>query len=421
MPDDAPAYTDHADLAPTDFAAFEHLLAERRSDHPSIYPKWEMLLSSSTSPGGRWESSYALFHNPVRLAFAASSPVAEKLVKVFFDEDGRALPDRPRGPRPDSQLAKDLAEHLSGWSIEACHLAPGRALVELQEQTCGWGRGPWTSTTGPHDAADLTGPAGERLLAVQLAPNAPVIVGATVPEGVRPFDLGQVRPPAPLSTSDSTAAAAAIVGVIAPRYQQALWQARVASMTFAIDALRLSSARITGARRAGRRGSGDTFESEAARDRAAWRHIETALGTAPSVAAAIRASTVVEDHLDPVVHRHLQQLALTEEALTRLQEVRTGWRAAMAAFADTPDGSWLRRHAEDLRNQEAWPHARRIAEGPLTALAAHVTPRIGAPVPDREKQVKAALARAGNLPARPSPTAPATTAPPPPGRHRPTR
>ncbi|MFF2657330.1 hypothetical protein ACFVUH_08185 [Kitasatospora sp. NPDC058032] len=423
MTDDTPAYTDHAALVPADYTAFEHLLAARRDGHPFIHPKWEMLLStSSTSSPGTWEYAYALFHSPLRFAFTDSSPAAEDVVRVFFDEDGRALPDRPASPRPDSPLSKDLAEHLPGWSVEACHLAPGRALVELEEQTWGWGGSQWTSTAGPHDASDLTGPAGERLLAVRLLPDAPILVGAAVPDGVRPFDLGQARPPAPLSVGPTAAAATAITSVIAPRYRQAAWQARVGSMTFAIDSLRdLCSARITRPRRAGRR-AGETFESEAVRGRAAWRHIETAIAAAPAVAAAIRAFTVAEDRLDPVVRKDLQQLTLTEGALTRLQEIRAGWQEEIAAFVDTPDGSWLRRQAEDLRNQEAWPHAQRLAEGPLTALAAYITPRIGAPVPDREQQMKAALARAGNLPASPSLTSPpAATAAPPPGRHRPTR
>ncbi|MCG6496933.1 hypothetical protein [Kitasatospora sp. A2-31] len=400
MPDDTTLYIDHADLRSEDFTAFEKLLAAHRDRVPCTDPDWESVMFAGHLSDGKWHEPSALFTPSRRSARAASA--AEKSVLVYFDEDGRALPDRPRGPAPDSALATHLAEHLPLWSAEPCHLTPGRDLADLQDETWGW-RAPWTTTAAPHDAAFLTGPAGERLLAVQMGEDSPLIVGAAVPEGLGGYNLGSVRRPGTVSLAAGAAPAAlgdAINDTLAPQYQRALWEARTVVLGFAAEDIRYLGA---------------------ARSRSPWRHVETILANGPHLVAGIRAATVADDHLDPRVRPQLRTLHTTADTLARIQEIRTAWKEA-AATAPGAESAPERRRLEELRDHQAWPYALQLANGPLPDLAAHVTARIGAPVPDPDETARAARARSARRPTHASPptgAAPATT--PQPGPRCPAR
>ncbi|MGW3073948.1 hypothetical protein [Kitasatospora sp. NPDC001132] len=417
---DNTSYLDHSHLTPADFTAFEQILAARRDSRPYLGSDWDLVLTHTSSTGKQWESTYALFRPG-----GAFGTADEVYVRVYFDEAGRALPDRPRRPAPAPPLAANLTAQLPGWSVQPCPVSPGRDLAELLEQTWGWGTPPWNIAAAPHIALSLTGPRGEKLLAVQVSEDAPLLVGALVPDGFA-HTIGAVKPPVPLAfTADATLATVAseITGSLAPRYQQAVWHERTGFVTYATNHIQdLTTAWIPAPDWPyGHHGKIGSFESEAARNRAAWGDIETLIDHGPHVVAGIRAAATIEDHLDPVIGPDLRRLYVTEGALTRLQEIRSGWQTATASIVGThPKADQARRRAEDLRNREAWAHAVRAVDGSLPVLAAHVTPRIGFPAPDREAQVKAAIARSGHLRDQSAP-APATPAPPRPDARRPAR
>ncbi|MGW3228660.1 hypothetical protein [Kitasatospora sp. NPDC001095] len=417
MPDDPIAYIDHADLTDEDFAAFEHL----RAYLPNAHPRWELAFGvNSYTTEGQWASTEVLFR------LTESPPGAGRFARVYFDEHGNALPDRPADP-VTSPLAESLAGHLPGWSVRPLPLHPGRDLADLHDRAWSWSWPGFTSTTAPHTAIALTGPAGERLLAVRPGADTPLLVGPARPDDSHHLFGGAPEPTAPdrfAKELDTATVAAEITGTLAPRYQQALWRARSEATANAVQGLQdLSNALV------GEHSWSDTrdrraqiFESEHDRNRRAWYHVEVLLDTGQHVVAGIRSATHVEDHLDPAVGPDLRRLDIVEYALAHLQEIRDGWRDARAALVGPPEKiEPVLRRADDLRNQEAWPVAQRLVQGLLPALAVHITPRIGTPVPDRDQQMKAALARASNLPVQPSPATEAATAAPPPGRHRPTR
>ncbi|MFF2956994.1 hypothetical protein ACFVVU_37345 [Kitasatospora sp. NPDC057965] len=400
MPDNPIVYIDHADLTAEDFATFERL----RAYLPNTHPRWELAFgANSATSDGQWASSEALFQL-----------TDGRYARVFFDEHGNALPDRPVAP-VTSLFSEDLARHLPGWSVRPLPLHPGRDLADVNDRAWSWSWPGFTSTAGPHTAIALTGPAGERLLAVRPGADTSLLVGAARPDDARHL-MGAPEPGPPVSfvaEADAGAVAAEITGAMAPRYRQELWRARSAAVTEAVHGLQELSDDLAGEH---------VWSVVRERNRRAWFYSEVLLDTGQHVVAGIRSVTRVEDHLDPFVGPDLRRLHVVEKALAHLQEIHGSWLDARAALAASSDdiGPALRR-ADNLRNAEAWPFAQWLAQGPLHALARHVTPRIGAPAPDRDQQMKAALARASNLPARPSPTAPAATAAPPPGRHRPTR
>ncbi|MFF3069179.1 hypothetical protein [Kitasatospora sp. NPDC057936] len=350
----------------------------------------------------------------------------ETYVRVYFDEDGRALPDRPHRSGPVPPLAAELAEHLPGWSVQPCPLNPGRDLVELSERLWGGGPPPWDSVSAPHTALALAGPGGERFLAVRPRPGHELQVRSALPDDDPDCRLGAVKPPHRIVfRADATPAtvAADIRDRLAPGYRQAVWHARTNAFTYAAEGLQqLSPAYIPEPGSSwGRHGEVGGFESEADRNRAAWRYITTLTDQGPHLVAGIRAAIRLEDRLDPSVAADLGRLPATEYALARLAEVRQAWQGAMAAIVGTsPEAGRTRARAERLRNQEAWETAAPLRDGPLPALAAHVGPRIALPVPDREQQIKAAMARTGRPRGDVSVT-PAPPAPPPAGVPRRTR
>ncbi|MDH6709169.1 hypothetical protein P3T27_005915 [Kitasatospora sp. MAA19] len=421
---DVESYLDHAHLTAADFTEFEQLIAASPDQRPALHADWHLVLTSTRHTGAQWESTYALFR-PCD-ARAAAEPGNETYVRVYFDEDGRALPDQPHRPVPVPPLAAELAEHLPGWFVQPCPLNPGRDLVELSERLWGGGPAPWGSVSAPHTALSLAGPGGERLLAVRPRPGDELVVRAVRPDDAPDYRLDDVKPPVcivfPTDAAPATVAAE-VRDRFAPGYREAAWRARTNSFTFAAEALqRLSTAYIPEPGSPwGHHGEIGAFESEADRNRAAWRYITTLTEQGPHLAAGIRAATVIEDRLDPVVGPDLRRFYVTEAALASLQEIQDGWHGAMGAIVGTsPEAERTRDRAEDLRNQEAWECAAPITDGPLPALAAHVTPRIGLPTPNCEEQVKAALARSGHLRGQSTP-APAPPAPPRPDARRPAR
>ncbi|MFC9331417.1 hypothetical protein [Kitasatospora sp. NPDC057015] len=290
----------------------------------------------------------------------------------------------------------------------------------------GWGRTSWTTTTAPDTAVALTGPEGEYLLAVRTTADAPLLVGAARFDDIPPFAFGEVAPPAPVAVAAGAgpAAAAATIRDLAPRCRQAEWSTRSAAVTHAVECVRDLEAH--GVAAPGRRGHGGGHRPEEARNRAAWRHVETLLAQAGQVTAGIRASTGIEDHLNPVIGPELRRLYAVDAARLQLQEIRTGWNEAMAditkaATAKGTDPLPVLRRAEHLRNHEAWPHVARLAAGPLPVLTAHVAPRIGTPTASRAARAQAARAGAVARPDRP-PALPATPGPvQQPGPRRPAR
>ncbi|MGW3183240.1 hypothetical protein ACWDD9_28590 [Kitasatospora sp. NPDC001119] len=417
MPYDPTAHIAHADLAPEDFATFEHL----RAHLPATHPRWKLVYGiNSVTPEGRWASSEALFE------LTGSPPgMAGRFARVYFDEHGNALPDRPADP-VTSPLAESLAGHLPGWSARPLSLHPGRDLADLNDRAWSWSWPGFTSTTAPHTALALTGPTGEHLLAIRPGADTPLLVGAARTDDAHHL-MGEPEPATPVGfakETDTATMAAQITGTIAPRYRQALWKARSEAVAEVVLGLQDLSDALVGEHpwSDDRDRRVQDFESEHDRNRRAWWHIEVLLDTGPYVVAGIRSATRIEDHLDPLVGPDLRRLHTVEEALAHLQEIQDGWLAAQAALTGEPhELAPAQRRTDNLRNQEAWPFAQWLAHGPLPALVKHFTRRIGTPAPDRDQQMKAALARASNLPVQPPPAAPATTAAPPPVRHRPTR
>ncbi|MET8539910.1 hypothetical protein ABZW03_04530 [Kitasatospora sp. NPDC004799] len=419
---DAESYLDHTHLTAADFTAFEHLLAAQRDRRPFTDSDWRLVLSSSAHGGdGRWESTYALFRPDG--AFSNPSPDDETYVRVYFDKNGRALPDRPHAPGPLPPFAAELAEHLPGWTVQASPLAPGRDLAELRSQAWGWGRLPWNTASAPHTALTLTGPDGERLLAVRTDEDAPLLLGAAKPDDLPDYDPQAVHPPAlvvlPADVPPATVATE-VTTALGPRCRQAAWLARTSAATHAINAIRrLGTAYIPAPGDLWGRGEIGSFDSLEARNRAAWPYAETLVSQGPYLVADIRSAATIEDHLNPAIGLDLRRLHVSETALNRLREVRDSWWDATAGTTGFhPEADQIRQHAEDLRNAEAWTESSRIADGPITALATHVTRRIGLPAPDREEQVKAAVARSGHLPGQSAPVpVPAPTPLRPDARH----
>ncbi|WP_101383010.1 hypothetical protein [Kitasatospora sp. GP30] len=393
-------YLDHARLTAADFTEFEQLVAADPDQRPALHADWHVVLASTRRDGDQWESSFAVF-KPCD-ARAGIDFGDETYVQVYFDENGRALPDQPHHPVPVPALAAELAEHLPGWSVQPCPINPGRDLVELRQRL--WGGGPptWDSVSAPHTALALAGPGGERFLAIRPRPGHELVVRAARPDDDPDYYLSGVKPPArivfPVDATPATVAAD-IRDRLAPGYRQAAWQLRTLSFTFATERLQqLSSDYIpeTGYPR-GRRGKSGAFGSEADRNRAAWRYITTLTDQGPHLAAGIRTAIRLEDRLDSTIAPALGRLSTTEEALARLREVRDAWQGAMAAIIPGhPESDQARDRAEGLRNQEAWEAAAPLRDGPLPVLSAHVAPRVALPVPDRDQQVKAALARTGH-------------------------
>ncbi|MGW2874332.1 hypothetical protein, partial [Kitasatospora sp. NPDC001225] len=198
----------------------------------------------------------------------------ETYMRVYFDEDGRALPDHPHAPGSLPPFAAELAEHLPGWTVQASPLAPGRNLAELRSQAWGWGRLPWNTASAPHTALILTGPDGERLLAVRTSADAPLLVGAARPDNVPAYDPRAVHLPTPVAFpagAPPAAVAAELTTTLGPRCQQAAWQARASAATHAVEALRrLSTAYIPAPGDPWGHGEIGSFDSQEDRNRAAW-------------------------------------------------------------------------------------------------------------------------------------------------------
>ncbi|MGW2547557.1 hypothetical protein ACWC5I_43460, partial [Kitasatospora sp. NPDC001574] len=139
-------------------------------------------------------------------------------------------------------LVAALAGHLPGWSA---WIAGGAAGLELQRQ-------PWAPALpgpggprAPYDAAELTGPDGERLVAV-LPPGHPnLLVAALRPDDTDAFVDAPTSRPIPLALSldqDPAAAAVQIQDVLLPRYRQAVWDARTHAVAGALAAITRAAA-----------------------------------------------------------------------------------------------------------------------------------------------------------------------------------
>ncbi|MGF1425463.1 hypothetical protein [Kitasatospora sp. LaBMicrA B282] len=108
-------YLDHTHLTGVDYAAFEQLLAAQHDSRPYPDSDWQLVLSETEQTARHWASTLAIFRPG---AFNTAPQDHEVYVQVYFDERGRALPDRPDQPIPDSPLGTELTEHLPGWSIQ---------------------------------------------------------------------------------------------------------------------------------------------------------------------------------------------------------------------------------------------------------------------------------------------------------------
>ncbi|MFJ6381373.1 hypothetical protein ACIQI7_15440 [Kitasatospora sp. NPDC092039] len=260
-------------------------------------------------------------------------------MRVYFDEQGRALPDRPHRPGPLPPFGAELAEHLPGWTVQAGPLNPGRDLAELRSQTWGWGRLPWDTVSAPHIALALTGPDGERLLTVKTGIDAPIVLGAAKPDDLPDYDPRAVQVPAlvALPSDVPPATVAAEETSLGPHCLQAVWEARTSAATHAVEALRrLGSAYAPAPGSPWGRGEIGSFDSPEDRNRAAWPHFETLIDQGPYLVAGIRVAATIEDRLDPAVGPDLRRLYVTETALDRLRELRDGWRDAAACIIGPP-------------------------------------------------------------------------------------
>ncbi|MGW3179556.1 hypothetical protein ACWDD9_09860 [Kitasatospora sp. NPDC001119] len=88
-----------------DFTEFEQLVAARPDQRPALHANWHPVLTSTQRDGAQWVSSSAVF-KPCD-ARVDTELGEETYVRVYFDEDGRALPDRPRRPVPVPPLAAE--------------------------------------------------------------------------------------------------------------------------------------------------------------------------------------------------------------------------------------------------------------------------------------------------------------------------
>ncbi|GLW57988.1 hypothetical protein [Kitasatospora phosalacinea] len=382
-------FLDHAHLTEADFAAFEQLLDTRRDGNDRTHPHWELV------PGGAQQDSFAVFRPT---GDRGSTLPNHWEAKVYLDEAGHILPEQPGPPAPLPPLATVLAAHLPGWSAQPCRLNPGRDLADLTGQL--WGRHPslWNSATAPHSAFALAGPGGERLLVVQPHPDGRVFLRSMLPDDAPENRyLWSPRPPDPVEFSADTepsVLAAEVTERFVPAYQRAAWYARTAAVEDALVSLDDLSVAYVLPANTQRFGEPEVFESAAARDHAAWQHLDVLADQGPHILAGIRTVTTAEDRLDPVIGPQLRRLHHAEDALAGIREVRTRWAPLTTRTAsDDPATTRIRSWAQDQRNSEAWSRSAWVPGMSLAVLAQDVTRRIGRPVPSRDKQVEAAVAR----------------------------
>ncbi|MFF2819376.1 hypothetical protein ACFVT9_28115 [Kitasatospora cineracea] len=392
---DAESFLDHAHLAEADFAAFERLFAARRDGNDRAHPDWELVSAHTSHLGGELQNSFAVFRPTGE---RGSTLPNHWEAKVYFDGAGRVLPERPGPPAPLPPLATALAAHLPGWSAQPCRLNPGRDLAELAVRL--WDRHPsqWTSTTAPHSAFALDGPCGERLLVVQPHPDGQVFLRPARPDDAPEHqDFWAARPPEPLEFSadtDPAALAAEVEKRFAPAYQRAAWHARTIAVEDALVALDDLSVAYVLPPNTRHLGEPDVFESAAARDRTAWRHLDVLADQGHHLIAGIRAVTTAEDRLDRDLGPRLRRLHYAENALNGIREIRNRWEVlATRTASDDPATARIRASAQDMRNNEAWSRTPWVPVMSLAVLAQDLTPRIGHPAPNRDKQVQAAVAR----------------------------
>ncbi|RKE22019.1 hypothetical protein [Streptomyces sp. TLI_171] len=414
---DAESFLDHAHLAEADFAAFEQLLAARGNNDDRAHPAWELVSAHTSHLGGELQNSFAVFRPTGE---RGSTLPNHWEAKVNLDEAGHVLPERPGPPAPLPPLAAALAAHLPGWSAQPRRLNPGRDLAELAGQL--WDRHPsqWTSTSAPHSAFALDGPRGERLLVVQPHPDGPLLLRAARPDNAPEHqDFWASRPPEPVEFSadtDPVAMAAEVEERFAPAYQRAAWHARTIAVEDALVALDDLSVAYVLPPNTRHLGEPDIFESAAARDRTAWRHLDVLADQGPHLIAGIRAVTTAEDRLNRDLGPRLRRLHYAENALNGIREIRNRWEVlATRTASDDPATTRIRASAQDMRNGEAWSRTPWVPIMSLAVLAQDLTPRIGRPAPNRDKQVQAATVRGrhrfGAAPEPAAATPPPATAP----------
>ncbi|GAV38220.1 hypothetical protein [Streptomyces acidiscabies] len=203
---------------------------------------------------------------------------------------------------------------------------------------------------------------------------------------------------------------------------RAAWRVRVQALTSAADGIRRASAqgdaisdpyRQENSRSVGEAGCART---KAARDAAAWEHVETFLAHGPDVLAGVRAAARPADYLDGPISADLRSLWDVESALKRADTLRHEWDQVIALMEGSMPGSrkLYEERALEIRNSEGRRYADELGySGAALARAAdHLTDRIDVDQPARPTRVQAAVARSATgqhgAPAA-SPSAPAAS------------
>ncbi|MHC5907748.1 hypothetical protein ACVNF4_28230 [Streptomyces sp. S6] len=184
---------------------------------------------------------------------------------------------------------------------------------------------------------------------------------------------------------------------------RAAWRLRVQALASAADGIMQASAQWDAISDPYREGNGQPVgeagyvRTKAARDAAAWEHVETFLAHGPEVLAGVRAAARPADYLDGPISADLRSLWDVESALKRADTLRHQWDQVIALMEGSMPGSrkLYEERALEIRNSDGWRYADELGySGAALARAAdHLTDRIGADQPARPERVQAAVAR----------------------------
>ncbi|MFC4035150.1 hypothetical protein ACFO3J_27300 [Streptomyces polygonati] len=334
-------------------------------------------------------------------------------------------------PQPDSppgtglrEFAEAMAAGLPGWDADVRDLTSGvdhAAIADLL-----WDSAPLHSAFARYrlqEAAVLTGTGGARLTAFRTRSRDQVAISILRPDWM-PADLvgpGDHQMPMALAVDrDPVRAAAQVQERILPRYEQAVWRVRVRALTEAADGIAQASARwdtlADSFRDAdGRINTAGYNEGKAARNAAAWQHVETFLAHGHEVLAGVKATTTGADYLHGPISADLRQMRGIDSVLARAATMRSSWEDAASALAAAPPGTreiYLER-AHRLRDLDGWRYADELSfsGAALARAAAHLIDRIGTEQPPADRRADAALTRSAPGPHRttaaPAPVLPA--------------
>lgn len=349
----------------------------------------------------------------------------------------------PVGPSPDPdpmptgqthradlrEFASMMAARIPGWTARTHDLARAEQHREVDERV--WDDGTLSHAFEhdvPHEAAVLTGPGGAQFVALHRpGTRGQFLVGALRPAFI-PAHLvdpdDSPVPPAITVGTDPVRAAAEVRRRLLPRYEQAVWRARVRALAAAADGITQASDAWDAV--------SDSFCDEdgwpadetgyangkVRRDAAAWEHVETFLTHGPEVLAGVRAAVTGADYLDGPISNDLHRLRGIDTVLARAQQIRHEWEQVTALLTASPPGTReiYAERAMELRNSEGWHYADELSYSgrALAGAAEYLTDRIGVEQPELSPRVHAALTRSApglpsTGPALPPPSTPSVS------------